>query len=90
LSEKLSDVIDPALKYGGGTGMYRGILESTSRSIQFIEGADSAIAERLERNVPDREQLLGLLEESKEAKASWSRVLGEAIASLERIRVKRR
>jgi hypothetical protein len=90
LSEKLSDVIDPSLNYGGGASMYRGLLESASQSIHFIEGAESAIAERLEGNAPDRGQLLQLLEDSKEAKVSWNRALGEAISSLERIRLKRR
>jgi putative GTP pyrophosphokinase len=89
LSEKLSDVIDPSLKYGGGPTIHRGHLENFSRSIQLIEGLEAAAAKRLGEGAPDREQLLEILEESKQAKASWSNILDEIVAVLERIRVTR-
>jgi hypothetical protein len=53
LSEKSADVIDPALKYGGGTMPWRKLLEKTSRGVAGLENpelkeCDSELAARLE------------------------------------------
>lgn len=43
LSEKLSDVIDPSVKYGGGPAEVREILSTLSTAISMIEEAEAAI-----------------------------------------------
>jgi hypothetical protein len=47
LSEKLADVIDPAIKYGGGPQVYQGALATVSEAISRREGLDALIAELL-------------------------------------------
>jgi len=62
-SEKLSDVIDPAIKYGGGTAEVRRLLEDYEELVKAVEEAESrpekvrvapgwlALKERLRRSL---------------------------------------
>src|SRR6266508_684201 len=44
LSEKLSDVVDPSIKYGGGPAIVRALLSKTSDGIARFEETESQIA----------------------------------------------
>jgi len=44
-SEKLSDVVDPTIKYGGGTAEHREVLTETSDTVALIEEQEMAIAD---------------------------------------------
>lgn len=51
LSEKLSDVLDPAIKYGGGAEDIRSMLTVVSKAVEENEGIQqriAALAERIE------------------------------------------
>jgi putative GTP pyrophosphokinase len=51
LSEKLSDVLDPAIKYGGGPENIRSMLSVVSKAVEENEGIQqriAALAERIE------------------------------------------
>jgi ppGpp synthetase/RelA/SpoT-type nucleotidyltranferase len=45
LSEKMSDVLDPALKYGGGSNTFRRLLDTSSDFIKTYEEIEAEIAE---------------------------------------------
>lgn len=71
LSEKLSDVFDPAIKYGGGAEEVRRLLDGASRSVAKYEEAEAkfgsglgllalaGVREELEQSLID---LIGALE----------------------------
>jgi hypothetical protein len=44
LSEKFSDVVDPAIKYGGGGDAVRSSLAGTSKTISDVEGLEKTLA----------------------------------------------
>lgn len=44
LSEKFSDLVDPAIKYGGGDDAIRTVLAGTSKTISDAEGLEERIA----------------------------------------------
>lgn len=50
LSEKFSDVIDPAIKYGGGDEQIRSFLSETSKLIEEVEVSEKALAAELVRS----------------------------------------
>lgn len=52
LSEKLADVVDPAIKYGGGPEVARGILEASSKFVAGLEDSE-AMVERSERQLEE-------------------------------------
>ncbi|HZH32365.1 MAG TPA: hypothetical protein VEY11_16490 [Pyrinomonadaceae bacterium] len=45
LSEKLSDIVDPAIKYGGGSETMRSLLAKTSTMVITIERHEMAVAD---------------------------------------------
>ena len=53
LSEKLSDVIDPSIKYGGGDGTLRSALEIISKSVTGLETTEESIP-RLRESLSDK------------------------------------
>jgi len=44
MCEKCADIIDPAVKYGGGPAMVRAVLDRASESVNRIEEVESALA----------------------------------------------
>ncbi len=68
LSEKLADVIDPTIKYGGGSSSQRNALELLSRAIASLEhveativtlAADGPVEGRLEPEVGQLREAIG-------------------------------
>lgn len=49
LSEKSSDVLDPAIKYGGGPVPWRNVLNACSRGDEYVEDLERKIAEELRK-----------------------------------------
>jgi ppGpp synthetase/RelA/SpoT-type nucleotidyltranferase len=47
LSEKISDVVDPSIKYGGGDERIRNLLAETSDLIAQLESAEEQLEEQL-------------------------------------------
>jgi ppGpp synthetase/RelA/SpoT-type nucleotidyltranferase len=63
-SEKLSDTINPGLKYGEGPEAYKLMLTHASRSVQGVELLESALLKvSNERSVEFRQLLLEAREE---------------------------
>lgn len=54
LSEKLSDVVDPTIKYGGGHDAIRRMLAVTSVSVARLEGLEQGIAGLQEQRASDQ------------------------------------
>jgi len=62
LSEKFSDVVDPAIKYGGGHEAIRALLAGTSELVAVIESSEQQLADVLascppELALPDHVQI---------------------------------
>jgi len=59
ISEKSSDVLDPAIKYGGGSDQWRGLLTSSSEIVAAHEKVEKAVAEleRLEKIITELKKL---------------------------------
>jgi ppGpp synthetase/RelA/SpoT-type nucleotidyltranferase len=87
LSEKLSDVIDPALKYGKGPKEALTVLQGTSLLINNQESNEKRLSNKMTRassesgvieidreSVQSREALLTLLSEMI---GEWTRLAGE-------------
>jgi len=80
LSEKSSDVLDPTIKYGGGTDSWRSFLTSSSEAVASYEELETTVAEAvaaheelekvpaklLEHHEPDQDlqEMRGKLEDS--------------------------
>lgn len=62
LSEKLSDVYDPTIKYGGGDDTLRVLLSDQSEMVSEVEGLEKSIAERRKMST----NYLAAIEETKE------------------------
>jgi ppGpp synthetase/RelA/SpoT-type nucleotidyltranferase len=69
LSEKLSDVFDPSIKYGGGEEMFRRLLAESSKFIARVER--------------DEKEMLNLREEVDSGKRKVTDVLQKLIALME-------
>lgn len=73
LSEKLSDIVDPAIKYGAGNEAMRSLLADTSTMVVSIESLETTLAKAktkisLEGNATDAfKQLVVETEEKKSA-----------------------
>jgi putative GTP pyrophosphokinase len=65
LSEKLSDVVDPAIKYGGGAAAVRNLLSERSNTIAEIEMIETALLGLDNRQ--ERDQLLNRINGLKSA-----------------------
>ncbi|MGH7410589.1 MAG: hypothetical protein ACREJ6_05955 [Candidatus Methylomirabilis sp.] len=101
LSEKVSDVLDPAIKYGGGPEGVRDMLAAASAAIALVEEGETSLA-RVKANVADlvglqspplREEDLRLLEEGLreaevvviESKAELVKVLNDTISAVQNL-----
>jgi ppGpp synthetase/RelA/SpoT-type nucleotidyltranferase len=56
LSEKLSDVVDPAIKYGGGRDPFRTILANTSSLVERVEAEEQRLTDALRVAPPEEKQ----------------------------------
>lgn len=75
-SEKLSDTIDPGLKYGEGPEAYRTMLEHASRGVQAVELLESALLKSTERSEEFRQLLL-------EAREELRGIMNDIVSSVE-------
>lgn len=87
LSEKLSDVLDPAIKYGGGDAGARELMSISSRSIANLESMEEEVRESagLARgSSPDLERAgVALAEKFARLKKEARELLEESIANYE-------
>jgi len=82
LSEKLADVFDPSIKYGGGEEEIRSMLADTSDLIGLSELLESEVSRRQQRG-----QLLNWAQEKLlQLRTKLGESLKELIAQVERIR----
>lgn len=88
LSEKLSDVADPAIKYGGGGEEYRQILEKASASVALIEKREMRIAtlalSPLGAEILAGEEIASLIEQMAAVKRETADLFKSAILKLRR------
>ena len=75
-SEKLSDTIDPGLKYGEGPEAYRIMLRHASRGVQAVELLESALLKSTERSEESRQLLL-------EAREELRGIMNDIVSSVE-------
>jgi len=66
LSEKLSDVSDPSVKYGGGEAIVRKILDGSSNLVVKMEDAETQLAELMKHDLAQFEGLQDILELGKD------------------------
>jgi putative GTP pyrophosphokinase len=91
LSEKLSDVLDPTIKYGGGSPVVRDVLSGSSDNVAELEANELQLAEaevllgqaQRKGNAHGlQEQLLDMRERLASAKARYQEGLTDFIASI--------
>lgn len=75
-SEKLSDTIDPGLKYGEGPEAYRVMLMHASRGVEVVELLESALTKSNERSEESQQLLL-------EAREELRGIMDEIVSSVE-------
>jgi len=83
-SEKLSDIGDPALKYGGGEPIHRDILRGLTGAIVALEEAQAksdALSDRLRRTDSLDQELVVAVEAGRVALRESARQLSQFIAS---------
>ncbi|HEY0078255.1 MAG TPA: hypothetical protein VGB73_06385 [Pyrinomonadaceae bacterium] len=88
LSEKLSDVIDPAIKYGGGGETVREILVDTSSTVASEESAETQLVNLTQQGdfTDDDEQIIGLRERLAAVRKDLFKNLRETIAVVEELK----
>jgi ppGpp synthetase/RelA/SpoT-type nucleotidyltranferase len=74
LSEKLSDVVDPAIKYGGGPREMRKLLGTASRILAKGEAAETRLLREIEKSRRELEK----------SKARVAGIMGKVISSIKR------
>ena len=80
MSEKFSDVLDPAIKYGGGDETLRFVLTTSSELIATTEDAERKLLDslaRIPREDEPRENIKVLIAESREALISAKQMFFE-------------
>lgn len=77
LSEKFSDVVDPAIKYGGGDDQVRTLLKETSELVSEMESIERSIIGLGGEGLP-----LDFQEKTARAKDRLVNLLGELISSI--------
>ncbi len=82
LSEKLSDVVDPAIKYGGGPDEVKKTLISASKAVATLEEAETRIARLLLQD----QTVVELRRELADARKEFANALNEAISAVEKIK----
>ncbi|SRR5258706_11365994 len=90
LSEKVSDILDPSIKYGGGNDALRTLLVRASNLIASVELSEKRVAAMLVRFPPRhklpkelQQELDGLREDTISQKDEITRLLGDMIADLD-------
>jgi putative GTP pyrophosphokinase len=91
LSEKLADLYDPAIKYGGGSEQIRRLLDENSQTVHRIETLERRLISSLVRasvNVPepiptDSTEFVKLRYELETIRKEMIAVMSEAIRSLQ-------
>jgi ppGpp synthetase/RelA/SpoT-type nucleotidyltranferase len=86
LSEKLSDVFDPAIKYGGGLDVVRKALARTSESVAGLEKLETDIAQLQVRDVDEEQKLQELREGVRQKKKELADMCSDVISRLEQER----
>ncbi|MDE2485018.1 MAG: RelA/SpoT domain-containing protein [candidate division NC10 bacterium] len=81
-SEKLSDVVDPMIKYGGGDDETRRLLGVASEYLTRIEGSEQMIARLQEQQASDQ-HLQALREQTVRRKEELAQILSEMISEVE-------
>jgi putative GTP pyrophosphokinase len=82
VSEKLSDVVDPAIKYGGGPDQVKEALKNGSDAVNLVEGALKQVAEAREKALADRElpeEARKVLSQAEDSLADIRKQLDEAL-----------
>jgi hypothetical protein len=88
LSEKLSDVVDPAIKYGGGDEEFRQMLEEASTSVAKVEEWEKRITTinlpRLTKELPAsvQEGVASVLEHISILKRDFAEIFQRVISKL--------
>jgi hypothetical protein len=87
LSEKLSDVIDPAIKYGGGTNETRTLLAATSELVGHTETLNALLRKMLSAHAGDvvPDSLAAAVSGLREVQRLLAKALTDDIASLGRL-----
>ncbi|MGH2397968.1 MAG: hypothetical protein ACRD1T_10185 [Acidimicrobiia bacterium] len=85
LSEKLSDLFDPNIKYGGGDDEPRRVLADTSENVAGVEKLEQSIAHLKEQYVSEQvlQQVQDLEEQMVHARKKFADFLSEWIYKLE-------
>jgi GTP pyrophosphokinase len=85
LSEKLSDVFDPAVKYGGGDHGFQVVMSKASENIANLEALEVRFGgpEEMQKGVPDLEQWKLAAEGVARLKQQYRFTLQATIAKLE-------
>jgi ppGpp synthetase/RelA/SpoT-type nucleotidyltranferase len=85
LSEKLADMIDPSIKYGGGQPIFRDLLMETSQLANDLELVEKEIAEVAALNEQEEDKRVrGILARTVEHKKRLVSIWDEVISELER------
>jgi ppGpp synthetase/RelA/SpoT-type nucleotidyltranferase len=78
LSEKLSDIVDPSVKYGGGPEPLKSMLLDLSQTVGQIEAAEHRLL-ALEARVDNRESIAEIAAEFAEDKQQFKDLLKRMI-----------
>jgi hypothetical protein len=83
MSEKLSDVIDPKIKYGGGPELWRHVLGRVAEAVASYEGAETELAVAEMSSLAGNEVLENLRHRMSDLRNEIVVVLQDAIARLD-------
>jgi ppGpp synthetase/RelA/SpoT-type nucleotidyltranferase len=84
LSEKLADVVDPAIKYGGGPDTLRELLSMSSNAVAKIESLEEEIY-RGKRRMDNVTKQLQKVRQSRPDKIEEMRKIERQLKSMERV-----
>lgn len=83
LSEKLSDTLDPSIKYGGGPESIRNVLAAVSRSVRGVEEVEALIVSLSAGEVGETQvEMARAVQQLGEARSDVRGLLEEMIAML--------
>jgi ppGpp synthetase/RelA/SpoT-type nucleotidyltranferase len=88
VSEKFSDVVDPAIKYGGGEEQFRDLLARTSNLVASVESHEKWLVDTLASRPQDQlpKEIAALREPLNSQKQELSDLLADMIAQMEAMR----
>lgn len=83
VSEKLADVVDPAIKYGGGPDQVKGSLKDSSAAVALFERVEEQVARIMaitrDSKTPLPDEMRQVLEESEKQMPQMRKALNEAL-----------